>query len=212
MGATLVQWRLTGAPVEVDWFVLTSTPERAEEALASADDFLGLHGSDRVRVHDFRDGFLPYQAAEVKDAFEALKAHVQPDVIFTHSRADSHQDHRFVAELTWSTFRNHAIFEYEIPKYDGDLHALNAYMEVSEEALRSKWDFLRRHYPSQARRQWFSEETFRGLARLRGIEANSGTGYAEAFYARKLVLDLRPQTPFPQHTPTLVAGASGGGG
>ena len=189
MGGTLLELVAGDTPVEVDWFVLTSTPERAEETRASAEAFLGARAG-RVRVNTFRDGFLPFQAVEVKEAFEALKAEVSPDVIFTHSRDDSHQDHRFVAELTWNTWRNHAVLEYEIPKYDGDLGPLNAYVEVSEEHVRAKWDLLREHYPSQASRQWFSEDTFRGLMRLRGIEANTSSGFAEGFRARKLRLDF----------------------
>ncbi|MGE3962227.1 MAG: PIG-L deacetylase family protein [Dehalococcoidia bacterium] len=189
MGGTLLELAERGDGVQVDWFVLTSTPERAAETRASAEGFLG-GCAGRVQVHAFRDGFLPYQAVEVKEAFEALKAEVQPDVIFTHSRDDSHQDHRFVSELTWNTWRNHAVLEYEIPKYDGDLGPLNAYVEVSEAHVRAKWELLREHYPSQHGRQWFSEDTFRGLMRLRGVEANTTSGFAEGFLARKLRLDL----------------------
>ncbi|MCK9495709.1 MAG: PIG-L family deacetylase [Dehalococcoidia bacterium] len=213
LGGTLLELARS-EDVEVDWFVLTSTPERAQETLASADSFLGRHGgqygSDRVRIHDFRDGFLPYQGIEVKEAFEALKAHVQPDVIFTHSRDDSHQDHRFVAELTWNTWRNHLIFEYEIPKYDGDLGPMSAYVEVSEEHVREKWELLRRHYPSQHSRQWFTEDTFRGLMRLRGVEANAPSGYAEAFRARKLLMDLVPRSSSSEAGIPVFAGVSEG--
>ncbi|MCB9491232.1 MAG: PIG-L family deacetylase [Dehalococcoidia bacterium] len=204
MGGTLLELVAGDTPVEVDWFVLTSTPERAEETRASAEAFLGA-GAGRVRVNTFRDGFLPFQAVEVKEAFEALKAEVSPDVIFTHSRDDSHQDHRFVAELTWNTWRNHAVLEYEIPKYDGDLGPLNAYVEVSEEHVRAKWDLLREHYPSQASRQWFSEDTFRGLMRLRGIEANTSSGFAEGFRARKLRLDFGAASSATGHALELAA-------
>ena len=204
MGGTLLELVAGDTPVEVDWFVLTSTPERAEETRASAEAFLGA-AAGRVRVNTFRDGFLPFQAVEVKEAFEALKAEVSPDVIFTHSRDDSHQDHRFVAELTWNTWRNHAVLEYEIPKYDGDLGPLNAYVEVSEEHVRAKWDLLREHYPSQASRQWFSEDTFRGLMRLRGIEANTSSGFAEGFRARKLRLDFGAASSATGHALELAA-------
>ena len=204
MGGTLLELVAGDTPVAVDWFVLTSTPERAEETRASAEAFLGA-AAGRVQVSTFRDGFLPFQAVEVKEAFEALKAEVSPDVIFTHSRDDSHQDHRFVAELTWNTWRNHAVLEYEIPKYDGDLGPLNAYVEVSEEHVRAKWDLLREHYPSQASRQWFSEDTFRGLMRLRGIEANTSSGFAEGFRARKLRLDFGAASSATGHALELAA-------
>jgi len=188
MGGTLLELVRSDEPVEVDWFVLTSTPARAEETLASAEAFLGPGASQRVRIHAFRDGFLPYQAIEVKEAFEALKGDLSPDLIFTHSRDDSHQDHRFVAELTWNTFRDHMVLEYEIPKYDGDLGPMNTFIEVSEDAVRGKWERLRDCYGSQADRHWFSEDTFRGLMRLRGVEAHANSGFAEAFRARKVLL------------------------
>lgn len=188
MGATLLELVRADEAVEVDWLVLTSTPARAEETRASADAFLGAGGSQRVRIHAFRDGFLPYQAIEVKEAFEALKGDISPDLIFTHSRDDSHQDHRFVAELTWNTFRDHMVLEYEIPKYDGDLGPMNTFIEVSEASVRQKWEHLRDHYGSQADRHWFSEDTFRGLMRLRGVEAHASSGFAEAFRARKVLL------------------------
>lgn len=188
MGGTLLELVQSDDPVVIDWFVLTSTPARAEETRASAEAFLGAGGSARVRIHAFRDGFLPYQAIEVKEAFEALKGDLSPDLIFTHSREDSHQDHRFVAELTWNTFRDHMVLEYEIPKYDGDLGPMNTFVEVSQDAVRGKWERLRDCYGSQADHHWFSEDTFRGLMRLRGVEANSSSGFAEAFRARKMLL------------------------
>ena len=204
MGGTLLDWAHAGVPAVIDWFVLSSTPERAEETRASAEAFLGPGGSERVRIHAFRDGFLPYQAVEVKEAFEALKREVSPDVIFTHSRDDSHQDHRFAAELTWNTFRDHTVLEYEIPKYDGDLTSMNTFIEVSEDSVRRKWECLRDHYRSQAAHHWFSEDTFRGLMRLRGVESNAASGFAEAFRARKLVVDLAG-------TPSEPASASSAG-
>ncbi len=209
MGGTLLELAAADVPAEVEWFVLASTPERAAETRASAEAFLGAGPGSRVRIHAFRDGFLPYQAVEVKEAFEALKGEVSPDVIFTHSRDDSHQDHRFVAELTWNTWRNHAVLEYEIPKYDGDLRPLNAYVEVSEAHVRAKWELLREHYRSQASRQWFSEDTFRGLMRLRGVEANAASGFAEAFSARKLRLDFGTSAPDEERARTLLSAVTG---
>ena len=107
--------------LEVDWVVLAAPGERGEEARASAAAFLAAAGAARVEVHGFRDGFLPYLGGEVKELFEELKARVDPQLIFTHTGDDLHQDHRLACELTWNTFRNHLILEYEIPKFDGDL-------------------------------------------------------------------------------------------
>src|SRR4029077_11135565 len=143
-----------------------------------AAEFLSGAAEAQVVIHQFRDGYLPTQAAEVKDAFVATKAAVRPDLILTHRRHDRHQDHRMVAELTWNTFRNHLIAEYEIPKYEGDLGSPNVYVPVAESTARRKIELLLRHYPSQAKRSWFRAETFEALMRLRAIECNSDTGFA----------------------------------
>jgi LmbE family N-acetylglucosaminyl deacetylase len=189
MGGTLLEWAGSPVPLVVDWVVMTSTEERAREARASAEVFLHGVESARVTVLDFRDGFLPYSGAPVKEAFEQLKARVEPDVVFTHSRHDRHQDHRIVSDLAWNTFRDHLVLEYEIPKYDGDLGQPNCYVPVSAANVERKWEYLREHYRSQADRPWFTESTFAALMRLRGIEARSASGYAEGFEARKVVLD-----------------------
>ena len=141
-----------------------------------------------VEVHSFRDGFLPYVGAEVKDVFEALKARVEPDLVFTHTRHDLHQDHRLACELTWNTFRNHLILEYEVPKVDGDIGNPNLYVPLTEATARAKVDLLERHFASQAGKHWFDRETFLGLMRLRGLEAVAPERYAEAFTSRKAVL------------------------
>jgi LmbE family N-acetylglucosaminyl deacetylase len=124
----------------------------------------------------------------VKEFFESLKARTQPDLILTHHRADRHQDHRLVAELTWNTFRDHAIFEYEIPKYEGDLGKPNLYFPLDEPVARRKIELILRSYPSQAAKRWFRAETFEAVLRLRGIECNAAAGFAEAFHATKLVM------------------------
>ena len=137
----------------------------------------------------FTDGFFPEQGEAIKSWFEALKSRVNPDVIFTHYRDDAHQDHRHVCRLTWNTFRDHCILEYEIPKWDGDMGQPNVYMPISAEALQAQdriADYA--HFGSQRSKQWFDSETFRGLARLRGMECRAPERYAEAFFARKLTL------------------------
>lgn len=184
-GATILTWIGSGARVEVDWCVASAAGQRAEEARASAADF--LQGAARADVHlaEFRDGYLPAERSAVKDWVEGLKRH-KPDVILTHQRDDAHQDHRLLCELTWNAFRDHLILEYEIPKWDGDLGKPNVYIAVDEAALARKVELLMKHFGTQRSKAWFDDETFRGLARLRGVECRAR--YAEAFFARKLLM------------------------
>jgi LmbE family N-acetylglucosaminyl deacetylase len=171
----------------VDWVVLSSTPEREREARASAEDFLAAAGTRNVTVKAFRESYFPYIAREIKEFFETLKP-VAPDVVFCHHRHDLHQDHRLVAELTWNTFRNHLVFEYEIAKYEGDLGAPNVFVPLPRAIAERKVELLLRHFASQAQRTWFHADTFHGLMSIRGVECNASEGRAEAFHARKLVL------------------------
>ena len=172
----------------VTWVVLSGNTERAREARAGARRVLGRRPGVRVVQQTFRDGYFPYVAVGVKDFFEKLKRQVDPDVVFTHNRADRHQDHRLVSELTYNTFRNHLVLEYEIFKVDGDLGQPNTYVPLSAATVRRKVSLLEACFGSQRDRRWFSEDAFRALLRLRGIEAGATSGYAEAFYGRKLVL------------------------
>ncbi len=172
--------------LEVHWNVFASSPARKLEAERSAGMFLAGAAKAEVRVHAFRDGFLPYHGIEVKEAFEALKAQVKPDLILTHYRQDLHQDHRLVSELTWNTWRDHLIWEYEIPKYDGDMGVPNVFMELPEAVYRRKVELIRECYPTQWGKNWFSEDTFLGLMRIRGMECQAASRHAEAFYGRKL--------------------------
>lgn len=172
----------------VRWVVLSGSEERAREARASAVDLLASIENPEIIIGAFKDGFFPYQGAEVKAFFEELKAGFTPDVIFTHRRDDAHQDHRVVAELTWNTYRDHFILEYEIPKYDGDLGAPNFFIRVSEAQCQRKVQVLLRHFTTQRTKHWFTTDLFLGLLRLRGMEANSPTTFAEGFYCRKTVI------------------------
>jgi LmbE family N-acetylglucosaminyl deacetylase len=184
-GGTLLALVRARPAVAVTWVVLAAADERADEARAGANAFLsGLDDVD-VRVHGFRDGFLPYVGGEVKDVFEALKE-VRPDLVFTHARDDLHQDHRLACELTWNTFRDHLILEYEVPKYDGDLGSPNVFVALDEALVEEKLRLLREHYATQSGKHWFDDELFRGLMRIRGME--SATRYAEGFTCRKLPL------------------------
>jgi LmbE family N-acetylglucosaminyl deacetylase len=146
-----------------------------------------------VLVKDFRTSFFPFIGAQIKEFFEELKAQVRPDLVLTHTRNDLHQDHRLVSELTWNTFRDHLILEYEIPKYDGDLGAPNFFVPLDETYLSNKVDVLLECFASQREKPWFTRETFLGLMRLRGVECNAASGYAEAFHCRKAVLAPGPR-------------------
>jgi LmbE family N-acetylglucosaminyl deacetylase len=141
-----------------------------------------------VVLKGFRDGFLPYDGSQVKTFFEEMKSQINPDIIFTQWRGDAHQDHRLLSELTGNTFRNHLILEYEIPKYDGDLGRPNLFVPLAAPLYEQKIEHLFGAFESQRAKSWFDRETFRGMMRLRGMESNSPSGYAEAFYARKMVL------------------------
>lgn len=186
-GGTVLRLLEDHPDLDVTWVVFSSNPERAREAGKSAALFLEKAGASRVVIKTFRDGFLPYHGVEVKEAFEELKAFAKPDLILTHYRTDLHQDHRLVSELTWNTWRNHVIWEYEIPKYDGDMGIPNGFVELSEPHYRRKVELIRECYPTQWGKNWFSEETFLGLMRLRGMECQASSRHAEAFHCRKLV-------------------------
>jgi LmbE family N-acetylglucosaminyl deacetylase len=175
---------------DVVWVVLTAREDRKKEAVRSATAFLRAAGSKKIITKPFRESYFPSEWEAIKDYFEELKALIDPDLVFTHYRQDSHQDHRVVCELTWNTFRCHQILEYEIPKYDGDLGQPNIYLPLTDETAKVKVNLLMKAFSTQRSRQWFSEDTFYALLRLRGIEANSSARYAEAYYGRKVVLDV----------------------
>jgi LmbE family N-acetylglucosaminyl deacetylase len=186
-GATLLALTRARPDVEVTWVVLGAEGVREREARASAELFMEGAKAE-VLVHGFRDGFFPYVGGEIKDVFEELKGRLEPDVIFTHSRHDLHQDHRLVCELTWNTWRDHLILEYEIPKYDGDLGTPNLFVPLSRELAREKVRLLQEAFASQSTKHWFEDELFLGLMRIRGMEGRAPSGYAEAFTCRKSAL------------------------
>jgi LmbE family N-acetylglucosaminyl deacetylase len=184
-GGTLLTLMRALPELRVTWVVLAASGPRAAEADASARAFLAGAGEADVRILDFRDRFLPYEGGLVKEAV-ALLVDVEPDLVFTHTRDDLHQDHRFACELTWNTFRDHLILEYEIPKYDGDRGAPNVFVPLLDELVDTKVQLVLEHFPSQAGKHWFDEELLRGILRLRGMEC--GSRYAEGFLCRKLSL------------------------
>lgn len=186
-GGTLLRLAEEGLQ-EVCWVVFSSDEKRAAEARAGAEVFLAGVPTKTVVVHSFRDGFLPQAWGEVKEACERVKREFSPDVVLTHARQDLHQDHRIVSELTWNTFRDHLILEYEIPKYDGDLGSPNFFVCLDEETARRKARGILACYASQGGKAWMQDETFLSLMRLRGVESNSPGRYAEGFYCRKLTV------------------------
>jgi LmbE family N-acetylglucosaminyl deacetylase len=173
----------------VVWVVMGSTAVRARELRASARRFLRRASGAEVLVHQFRDGFFPAQYAAIKEVFESLKRLPDPDLVFSHRRADLHQDHRVIAELTWNTFRSHLIMEYEIPKYEGDLTTPSAYVALTRAQVERKIAILCSCYQTQLVKRWFDEDTFRGLMRLRGIESGAPSGWAEGFHVSKFLLE-----------------------
>jgi LmbE family N-acetylglucosaminyl deacetylase len=187
-GAMLLGLMERGVQLDVHWCVLSGGGVRDDEARKSAADFLTKAACAKIEIMSFRDGFFPEQGEAIKQWFEKLKDRINPDLILTHRRDDAHQDHQLVCRLTWNTFRDHQILEYEIPKWDGDIGQPNVYVPVSAAALARKIELLMAHFGSQRSKQWFDDETFRGLARIRGMECRAPERYAEAFFARKVAL------------------------
>lgn len=176
--------------LEVDWCVFSAKAKRAQEARRGAALFLKGSHQARVTLKTFSDGFFPHEGAAIKKVFEGLKRGPAPDLVLTHYREDRHQDHRLLSDLTWNTFRDHWVLEYEIPKYDGDLGTPNCFVPLDKDTCLQKVDYLQRAFGSQRDKHWFTDETFMGLMRLRGMECRAASGYAEAFYSRKTVLQV----------------------
>ena len=187
-GGTILRLLQTYRNCNVTWVVFSADAARKREAVASAKRFLSKAKANTISTKAFKESFFPYRGEQIKAFFEQLKARVSPDLIFSHYRHDLHQDHRLICELTWNTFRNHLILEYEIPKYDGDLGQPNVYFPLARAVAETKVNYLMKGFSTQRSRQWFTEDTFYSLLRLRGIESNAPEKYAEAFYGRKIIL------------------------
>lgn len=186
-GGTILKLIEVFPDIKFNWVVFGASETRKEEAWLSANTFLGSVKHKNIYIKEFRDGFFPYIGEEIKEYFEQLKRQVSPDLILTHYRHDLHQDHRLISDLTWNTFRNHLIWEYEIPKYDGDLSSPNFFVHLSQSIAQKKIAHLLYHFGTQRSKNWFTEDTFLSILRLRGMESNAPQKYAEAFYCRKLV-------------------------
>jgi LmbE family N-acetylglucosaminyl deacetylase len=189
-GGTILQLAAGGFPLHVTWVVLAAAGVREREAVSSAAAFLKDVEQTTVVLKAFRDGFFPWIGAEVKEVFEELKREVAPDLVVVPRRDDAHQDHRLVAELTWNTFRDHLVLEYEIVKYDGDLGNPNLFVPLPAAVCERKVELLLEQFPSQRDRRWFTPDTFWALLRLRGVESNAPSGYAEAFHTPKATMEL----------------------
>ena len=187
-GGTILKFIRESPKAQFRWIIFSGNKIRQREAKESASNLLNEIESKQIDIHDFRESYFPFVGANIKDCFERIKDEFNPDIIFTHYANDAHQDHMLISKLTWNTFRNHFIIEYEIPKYDGDLGAPNLYVYLEDSLVKRKIDCLCAFFQSQKEKIWFSEENFRSILRIRGIECNSPSKYAEAFYCRKLVL------------------------
>lgn len=186
-GGTLLRLIEEYRDLEIKWVVFSAEGARTNEARSSARAFLRGAAKSEVIVKDFRGSFFPYEGEQIKGFFETLKSFA-PDVVFTHYRDDRHQDHRVLSDLAWNTFRSHVILEYEIPKYDGDFGTPNVFVPVTERQCLHKATLLLKHFRSQVDKHWFTKELFLATPRIRGMECDSPTQYAEAFYSRKLLL------------------------
>src|SRR6266498_747853 len=184
-GGTILRLAERYSGCVLHWVVFSAIGAREAEARRAAMLFAGSKVLKGPLLKTFPDGFMPFVGAEVKAVFEELKQSVSPDVIFTHNRRDAHQDHRLIAALTWNAFRDHLILEYEIPKYDGDLGQPSLFMPLPPEVYQQKVCYIMEAFQCQHSKRWFEEETFLSLMRLRGMECNASSGYAEAFYCRK---------------------------
>lgn len=172
----------------VDWVVFSAPGDREREARASAADFLARAGSHKLWIQNFRESFFPADWTPIKECFETVRRAVEPDLVLCHRTIDRHQDHRVVAELTWNTFRNHLVWEYEIPKYEGDLGQPNVFVPLTRAQAERKVELLLQHFASQAQRSWFRPDTFHGLMSVRAVECAAAEGRAEAFHGNKLVI------------------------
>lgn len=187
-GGTLATLARECPQVQLRIVVFAGESVRAAETRAAIARLLPASARCELEVLQFRDGFFPVEWSAIKERFEELKRRCSPDVVLTHYEHDRHQDHRTICELTWNTFRDHLVLEYEIPKYDGDLGRPGVFMPLSAEVVQHKIDTLLQCFASQAGKRWFTAELFAGLMRVRGMECNAESGYAEAFHARKLRL------------------------
>lgn len=184
-GGTILSLAAQYPDATIHWVVFSGVGERGEEARASAGFFTAGFANRDIRILEYRDGFFPGEFTGLKETFQSIRGACDPDLVFTHYREDLHQDHRMVSDLTWQTFRDHLILEYEIPKYDGDVGRPNLYFPLTATVCEKKLSGIGQFFGSQRGKRWFNRDTFVSLARMRGVECASAFGTAEAFYSRK---------------------------
>lgn len=186
-GGTILRLAESHPQLEVRWVVFSGEdPERVKEARRSAGHFLAGIGKTEVSIYGFREGLLLFEGEQVKETFDELRSSFLPDLILTHHH-DYHQDHCLVSQLTWNTWRNSTILEYEIAEYDGNFGNPNLYVPLSEDHCRAKVTQLFEAFPSRTQQRWFNEDVFWSQLRLRGVECNAPSRLAEAFFVRRLV-------------------------
>ena len=188
-GGTLLTLAQSQPGLRAHYVVLTGTASRQEEARTAARSF--LPGADlSVDLHDLPEGRLPAVWEQAKDALEQVARSCAPDIVIAPSPHDAHQDHRTIAEIVPTVFRDQLYLAYEIPKWDGDFGRPGTYFGLTTEVAQRKVELLHKCFPSQQHRDWWDDEVFLGLARLRGMECRAP--YAEAFYCAKLVIGPPP--------------------
>lgn len=190
LGGTILTLIAADPRINVHWCIGSANGMRADEAEASAAAFLDGAEDSRLSFGNFEDSYFPSQSPAIKQWLNDIRARTSPDIVFTHAHDDAHQDHREISQLTWNVFRDQMILEYEIPKWDGDLSRRNIYVPLSRGALDRKLELLSTHFATQRGKDWFDEEVFRGLARLRGMECRAPERYAEAFSLKKGMLQM----------------------
>jgi len=188
-GGTLAALAQAWPDAHFHCWVFSGDPAREQESRHCLTLLLGP-GRFSLRVFSHRDGYFPAEWLLIKQCLHELSRTVDAELVFTHTATDLHQDHRVLAELTWNHFRAHTILEYEIVKFDGDLGRTNFYVPLTSALLTIKVNALMTAFASQAGKAWFTRSTFEAIARLRGVEAQSASGFAEAFHARKSVLAM----------------------
>jgi LmbE family N-acetylglucosaminyl deacetylase len=187
-GGTIMRLLTEDNNMEVTWVVFSAGKDRSKEARSGAELFLRQAEYKEIIINDFKDSFFPYMGSGIKQTFEELKKSMSPDLIFTHYQKDAHQDHKLISELTWNTFRNHLILEYEIVKYDGDLGSPNVFITLSAEIAQKKIKFITESFESQGSHHWFTEDAFLSIMRIRGLECNAAERFAEGYYCRKVLI------------------------
>lgn len=191
-GATLLSLAQSQPGLRARYAVLTGTPERHQEARAAANAFLPA-ADLTVDLRHLPEGRLPAAWEQVKDALEEVARSCSPDVVIAPWREDAHQDHRTIGQIVPTVFRDALYLGYEIPKWDGDMGRPCVYVPVPAALARQKVELVGKCFPSQRSRDWWDDEVFLGLARLRGVECRAP--YAEAFHCAKLVIAAPAPVP-----------------